>query len=75
MTRSFRDDGGISKRLYTTKARRARNSFAKTDLRDLRFFVVTVVRLSQMQILLVGYGKMGRMVEGLAGEYGCEVAG
>jgi 4-hydroxy-tetrahydrodipicolinate reductase len=28
-----------------------------------------------MQLLLVGYGKMGRMVEGLAGEYGCAVAG
>ena len=28
-----------------------------------------------MRIVLVGYGKMGRMVEGLAGEYGCEVAG
>ena len=28
-----------------------------------------------MQLLLVGYGKMGRMVEGLAGEYGCSVAG
>ena len=28
-----------------------------------------------MQLLLVGYGKMGRMVESLAGEYGCEVAG
>ena len=28
-----------------------------------------------MRILLVGHGKMGRMVEALAGEYGCEVAG
>lgn len=28
-----------------------------------------------MRILLVGHGKMGRMVEGLAPEYGCEVAG
>jgi 4-hydroxy-tetrahydrodipicolinate reductase len=28
-----------------------------------------------MRILLVGYGKMGRMVESLAGEYGCDVAG
>jgi 4-hydroxy-tetrahydrodipicolinate reductase len=28
-----------------------------------------------MQLLLVGYGKMGRMVENLAGEYGCAVAG
>ena len=28
-----------------------------------------------MRIVLVGHGKMGRMVEGLAGEYGCEVAG
>jgi 4-hydroxy-tetrahydrodipicolinate reductase len=28
-----------------------------------------------MRILLVGYGRMGRMVAGLAGEYGCEVAG
>src|SRR4249920_1760170 len=28
-----------------------------------------------MQLLLVGYGKMGRMVESLAGEYGCTVAG
>src|SRR5262245_221181 len=28
-----------------------------------------------MRILLVGHGKMGHMVEGLAGEYGCEVAG
>ena len=28
-----------------------------------------------MRILLVGHGKMGRMVEGLAAEFGCEVAG
>src|SRR5262249_16978065 len=28
-----------------------------------------------MRILLVGHGKMGHMVEGLAGDYGCEVAG
>ena len=28
-----------------------------------------------MRILLVGFGKMGRMVGGLASEYGCEVAG
>jgi len=28
-----------------------------------------------MRILLVGYGKMGRMIEGLAPEFGCEVAG
>ena len=28
-----------------------------------------------MQILLVGYGKMGRMVESLAGEYGCDGRG
>jgi 4-hydroxy-tetrahydrodipicolinate reductase len=28
-----------------------------------------------MKILLVGYGKMGRMIEGLAGEFGCEIAG
>jgi len=28
-----------------------------------------------MRILLVGHGKMGRMVESLAPEYGCEVAG
>jgi 4-hydroxy-tetrahydrodipicolinate reductase len=28
-----------------------------------------------MRIVLVGHGKMGRMVEGLAGEYGYEVAG
>ena len=28
-----------------------------------------------MQILLVGYGRMGRLVGSLAGEYGCEVAG
>jgi 4-hydroxy-tetrahydrodipicolinate reductase len=28
-----------------------------------------------LKILLVGHGKMGRMVESLAGEYGCEVAG
>jgi len=27
------------------------------------------------RILLVGYGRMGKMVESLAGEYGCEVAG
>jgi 4-hydroxy-tetrahydrodipicolinate reductase len=27
------------------------------------------------RLLLVGYGKMGRMVEALAPEYGCEVAG
>jgi 4-hydroxy-tetrahydrodipicolinate reductase len=28
-----------------------------------------------MKILLVGHGKMGRMIESLAAEYGCEVAG
>jgi 4-hydroxy-tetrahydrodipicolinate reductase len=28
-----------------------------------------------MRILLVGHGKMGRMVEALADEYGCDVAG
>src|SRR5690242_19091435 len=28
-----------------------------------------------MRILLVGYGKMGRMIEGLAPEFGCEVVG
>ena len=28
-----------------------------------------------MQILLVGHGRMGRMVESLAPEYGCEVVG
>jgi 4-hydroxy-tetrahydrodipicolinate reductase len=28
-----------------------------------------------MKILLVGHGRMGRMVESLAPEYGCEVAG
>ena len=28
-----------------------------------------------MRILLVGYGRMGKLVESLAGEYGCEVAG
>ena len=27
------------------------------------------------RILLVGYGKMGRMIESLAGEYDCEIAG
>jgi 4-hydroxy-tetrahydrodipicolinate reductase len=28
-----------------------------------------------MRILIVGYGKMGKLVESLAGEYACEVAG
>jgi 4-hydroxy-tetrahydrodipicolinate reductase len=28
-----------------------------------------------MRVLLVGHGKMGRMIESLAPEYGCEVAG
>jgi 4-hydroxy-tetrahydrodipicolinate reductase len=28
-----------------------------------------------MRLLLVGYGRMGKLVESLAGEYGCEVAG
>src|SRR5262245_54464863 len=28
-----------------------------------------------MRILLVGYGRMGKLVESLAGEYECEVAG
>jgi 4-hydroxy-tetrahydrodipicolinate reductase len=28
-----------------------------------------------MRILIVGYGRMGKLVESLAGEYGCEVAG
>src|SRR3954466_14982247 len=28
-----------------------------------------------MRILIVGYGRMGTLVESLAAEYGCEVAG
>jgi 4-hydroxy-tetrahydrodipicolinate reductase len=28
-----------------------------------------------MRVLLIGHGKMGRMIESLAPEYGCEVAG
>jgi 4-hydroxy-tetrahydrodipicolinate reductase len=28
-----------------------------------------------LRLLLVGHGKMGRMIEALAGEYGCDVAG
>jgi 4-hydroxy-tetrahydrodipicolinate reductase len=28
-----------------------------------------------MKILLIGHGRMGRLVESLAGEYGCEIAG
>ena len=28
-----------------------------------------------MNILLVGHGKMGRLVESLAGEYGCQISG
>ena len=28
-----------------------------------------------LRILLVGYGRMGKLVESLAGEYGCEIAG
>jgi 4-hydroxy-tetrahydrodipicolinate reductase len=28
-----------------------------------------------MRILLVGHGRMGRLVESLAGEYGCEIVG
>jgi 4-hydroxy-tetrahydrodipicolinate reductase len=28
-----------------------------------------------MRILLVGHGRMGRLVESLAGEYGCQIAG
>jgi 4-hydroxy-tetrahydrodipicolinate reductase len=28
-----------------------------------------------MRILIVGYGRMGKLVESLAGEYGCDVAG
>ena len=28
-----------------------------------------------MKLLLVGHGKMGQLVETLAGQYGCEVAG
>jgi len=28
-----------------------------------------------MRILLVGYGRMGRLVESLAGDHGCEIAG
>ncbi|HVH28057.1 MAG TPA: dihydrodipicolinate reductase C-terminal domain-containing protein [Vicinamibacterales bacterium] len=31
--------------------------------------------MSPIPILLVGYGKMGKMVESLASEYGCEVGG
>jgi len=29
----------------------------------------------RLRIVLVGHGKMGRMVEALAGEYGCDIAG
>ena len=29
----------------------------------------------RLRIVLVGHGKMGRMVESLAGEYGCDIAG
>jgi len=28
-----------------------------------------------MRLLLLGYGRMGKLVEALAPEYGCEVAG
>src|SRR5437762_14383045 len=28
-----------------------------------------------MRIVLVGHGKMGRMIESLAGEYDCDIAG
>jgi len=28
-----------------------------------------------MRILIVGYGRMGKLVESLAGEYGCDIAG
>lgn len=28
-----------------------------------------------LKLLLVGHGKMGRMIEALAGEYGCDIAG
>jgi 4-hydroxy-tetrahydrodipicolinate reductase len=28
-----------------------------------------------MRILIVGYGRMGKLIESLAGEYGCEIAG
>ena len=31
--------------------------------------------MTRTRLLLVGYGKMGRMVESLAGEYDCEIAG
>src|SRR5207249_11379784 len=30
---------------------------------------------AMIRILLVGYGRMGKLVESLAGEYGCEIAG
>src|SRR5687767_16023996 len=30
---------------------------------------------SMTRLLLVGYGRMGKLVESLAGEYGCEIAG
>ena len=29
----------------------------------------------QLRLLLVGHGRMGRLVESLAGEYGCQIAG
>lgn len=31
--------------------------------------------MTTLRILLIGHGRMGRLVESLAGEYGCEVAG
>jgi len=31
--------------------------------------------MTPVRLLLVGYGRMGRMVESLAGEYGCEIVG
>lgn len=36
---------------------------------------VKASRIVGMRIALIGYGKMGRMIEGLAPEYGIEVAG
>jgi 4-hydroxy-tetrahydrodipicolinate reductase len=41
----------------------------------LRVFVISRESGVTMRLLLVGHGKMGRMVESLAGDYGFEVAG
>src|SRR5262249_36913785 len=57
--------GGVPAQHHVRASRRGRASCDDAAARELLL----------MKLLLVGHGKMGRMVESLAPEYGCEIAG